>query len=199
MYKENNGLINKKIVIWEGYFYPWQGVEYLIQAASGIIKTVPEVFFIIVGDGDMRANWSSLISSAGLDSFFYFTGAVPYEDVPFYINMADVATSPEILDKRNYITGGSSLKVFECLACGIPMVVGTLEGNARIISNSKSGYVVDTKDKIEFSKCVSLLLLNKDKANEMGKRGMRYVRKHYDWVIISNKVEDMLVSLVGNE
>lgn len=187
---------NKKIIIWEGYFYPWQGVEYLIDAAKLLVVENMDILFLIVGDGPMKQHWLNQISELGLTSYFHFTGAVPYDLVPYYILLAKIGVSPEIKDKRNEITGGSSLKLFEYLACGVPSIVGDLSGNKKIIEASNSGVVIDAVDSQEFANSINYLLSNPDVARNMGLRGQSYVSRYYSWDNIAEQIYRLLVSTI---
>ncbi len=189
---------NNKVVIWEGYCYPWQGVEYLIKASPFILKKIPNTTFLIVGDGEMLQSWKEIAEELQVNPNFIFTGAVPYEEVPKYINISDVCVSPEIADPRNEITGGSSLKLFEYLACSKPVIVGNLKGNMKIISNARSGIIVDPRNSDELSDSIVRLLVNEKEATDMGRRGREYILREYNWNILSKQVLKLCEKVAKN-
>ena len=100
-----------------GHLAAWQGVEFLIYASPLILGKCPEIRFLVVGDGVMRDKLLELVSEFGLADKFVFTGRVPYECVPLYINAADVCVAPFIRERNSKI-GLSALKTYEYLACG---------------------------------------------------------------------------------
>jgi glycosyltransferase involved in cell wall biosynthesis len=189
---------NNKVVIWEGYCYPWQGVEYLIRASQFILKKMPHTTFLIVGDGEMIHSWKKIANDLQVNSNFIFTGAVPYEDVSKYINISDVCVSPEIADPRNEITGGSSMKLFEYLACGKPAIVGNLKGNMKIITNARAGIIVDPRNLEELSDAIMRLLINEKEASDMGRRGREYILKEYNWNVLSKQVLTLCEKVAKN-
>jgi glycosyltransferase involved in cell wall biosynthesis len=189
---------NSKVVMWEGYFYPWQGVEYLIKASQPILRKEPNTTFVIVGDGEMMNSWKKLARDLEVNNKFIFTGAVPYEEVSKYINISDVCVSPEIADTRNQITGGSSLKLFEYLACGKPAIVGNLKGNMKIIANARAGIIVDPRNLEELSDAIIRLLINEKEATEMGRRGREYILKEYNWNVLSKQVLTLCEKVAKN-
>jgi glycosyltransferase involved in cell wall biosynthesis len=87
---------SKKYVCFVGNLAAWQGVEFLIYASPFILEKCPDVRFLIVGDGAMKNKLLEVTSELGLSDKLIFTGRVPYESVPRYINASDVCVAPFI-------------------------------------------------------------------------------------------------------
>jgi len=51
---------------WVGYFFPWSGVETLLEAAKKILAEFPNARFIIVGHGIWGTHLSDFAQSLGL-------------------------------------------------------------------------------------------------------------------------------------
>jgi Glycosyltransferase len=102
-------------VCFVGNLAPWQGVEYLIKAASPVISRFPECRFLIVGDGAMKNDLMKLSRELGIEDRFIFTGVIAYDRVPLYINASDICTAPFIF-ARNAKIGLSPLKLYEYMA-----------------------------------------------------------------------------------
>ena len=60
----------------------------------------------------MKAELINLAAKTGVSDKFIFTGAVPYEEVPKYINSSDVCVAP-FVRARNERIGLSPLKNYE--------------------------------------------------------------------------------------
>jgi glycosyltransferase involved in cell wall biosynthesis len=95
-----------------GNLFRYQGVEYLIQSAPLILKEIQNTKFLVVGDGSMKEELINLAAKAGVSNRFIFTGAVPYEEVPKYINASDVCVAPFVRE-RNERIGLSPLKIYQ--------------------------------------------------------------------------------------
>ena len=124
-----------------GNLIPWQGVEYLIRAAPLILKEFADARFLIVGDGIMKKEWMKLADDLGLLDNFIFTGRIPYEKVPVYINASDICVAP-FIKERNSKIGLSALKTYEYLACGKPLVASAIPGVKDLIELSGGGIAV---------------------------------------------------------
>lgn len=66
----------------------------------------------------MRAAWGEKIDDHALSAYFIFPGNVPYEEVPPYCGVMDVCVAPF----RKEAVERSSVKIFDYLACGKPVV-----------------------------------------------------------------------------
>jgi len=136
---------------WVGYFFPWSGVETLLEAAKKILAEFPNARFIIVGHGVWGTHLSDFAQSLGLKVHLMkplnnapshlpsiplpdpatwqvcFTGEVANELVPVFINSWDIATAP-YPGGRNEKSGGSSMKIREYFGCGVPVVTTDVAG-----------------------------------------------------------------------
>ncbi len=181
-----------RYICFVGNLAPWQGVEYFIQAASSILALCPDARFLIVGDGSMKNKWMRQAEKVGVNNEFIFTGSVPYEQVPLYINASDVCVAP-FIKKRNMKIGLSPLKIFEYLACEKPAVSSQIP-NLEFIEQQKAGILVKPEDPEELAKAVIKLLKDETLREEMGKNGRKYVIKNHSWEAIGRKTAEICCS-----
>lgn len=179
--KEELGLGQKsKYVCFVGNLAPWQGVEYLIQAAPIVLEKVTEAKFLIVGDGMMRVEWGNMVKKMNLQDKFIFTGGVPFADVPKYINASDVCVAT-FTRNRNEKIGLSPLKLYEYMACGKPVVGSDIEGVGDFLEDSNVGISFISEDYIGFAHAIIKLLLDSELIGTLGKNGRETVVEMYSW------------------
>jgi glycosyltransferase involved in cell wall biosynthesis len=198
--KQKLGLENhKKYVCFSGNLAPWQGVDNLIRAAPKVIEKVPEAMFIIVGDGIMCNDLKRIAESLNIIDKFIFTGWVSYYDVPTYINSSEICVVPSsTTNERNKKTGGSSLKIYEYLACEKPVITGDLEGNKDLILEANAGYVVSPENTSQLAEAIINLIRNHELSEEMGKNGRRFVIEHNSWEVIAKKIVNVCENVIEN-
>jgi len=182
--------LDKKYVCFVGKLVDWQGVDYLLNAVPLIIKEKSETRFMIVGDGESRSDLQSLANKLKIDDVVTFTGSVPYEDVPKYINASDIC----VVLKREITSGYSSLKVYEYMACGKPIVASNAEG-FEILSENMIGINVNPQSEKDVTNAVIKLLKNPDLRNEMGLKGREVVVKEHSWTSVASKVAALCKSV----
>ncbi|MDQ1276712.1 MAG: hypothetical protein QG610_2290, partial [Euryarchaeota archaeon] len=170
-----------------GNLIPWQGVEYLIRAAPLILKEYSRARFLVVGDGVMKKEWMRLADDLSLSDNFIFTGRVPYETVPMYINASDICVAP-FIKERNSKIGLSALKTYEYLACEKPLVASGIPGVEDLIELSGSGISVTPEDPEELASAIMKLLPDESARNLMGNLGRRYIIENHSWNSVAKEV-----------
>jgi glycosyltransferase involved in cell wall biosynthesis len=169
----------------------WQGVEFLIEASPTISKQFPDVRYLIIGDGFMRKPWEELINNLDMADKFIFTGRVPFEDVPKYINLSTIC----IALKRPVKHGYSTLKLYEYMACGKP-VVATRTGGFEILEENKAGIVVDPNDKHEVANAIINLLSDPVLCKEMGFNAVKLIKENYSSKKVAQQISNIIIKQV---
>jgi len=190
--KKELGLSQKiKYVCFVGNLVPWQGVEYLVKAAPIVLEKVQEARFLIVGDGMMRSELEYMVKKLELQDVFIFTGTVPFEEVPKYINASDVCISI-----KKPVLPGSPLKVFEYMTCEKPVIATRKsEYGFEILEEVGAGLLVDPENHREVADAIVDILNNNIKGHQMGVKGRKTAVKHYSWKNTAMKVAEVCNSV----
>lgn len=186
---------SKKYVCFVGNLAAWQGVEFLIYSAPYILEKCPGVRFLIVGDGIMKEKLLEIASEIGVTDKFIFTGRIPYESVPVYINASDVCVAP-FIKSRNSKIGLSALKTYEYLACGKPIVASNIPGVKDLIDLSGGGISVPPESPEELARAVVKLISDQNMQISMGEQGRKYVIENHSWDGVARKVLDICHEII---
>ena len=178
--------IDDNYVCFAGNLAPWQGVEYLIQAAPLILKNI-KAKFLIIGDGEMKEQFGKMVKELGLEKDFIFFGNVPYENVPKYINASNVCVVPKL---KVFGYGYSPLKLFEYMASEKPVVATNTEG-FEILEKYNAGMLVNSDNSVELSRAILSILLDKKLAKSMGENGRKVIIEKYSWKKIVERVNNV--------
>ena len=175
-----------------GSFKPWQGLNILIKSAPEIVKNIPNVKFLLVGDGIEKKKLIKIIEELNLQKYFILTGRIPYEEVPNYINACDVCTIPKLSLKSGY----SPLKLYEYMVCEKSVIASKI-GGFEILEQNNAGILVEPKNPEELSRAIIKLLKNEELRKEMGKNGRKYVVENHSWKKIAERIEEICFKIVG--
>lgn len=186
---------SKRYVCFVGHLAAWQGVEFLVYAAPLILEKFSDVRFLIVGDGVMKNGLMEMTFESNLSDKFIFTGRVPYENVPLYINAADICVAP-FIKERNSKIGLSALKTYEYLACGKPIVASNIPGVVDLIELSGGGISVSPENSEELAAAVIKLLSDENIRTIMGERGRKYVVKNHSWEGVARKILEVCNEII---
>ena len=187
--KRSNLNQDRDYVCFVGVLNQWQGVEYLIGAMPRILEKCPATRLLIIGDGQMREQLIALAEQLGLSDKVIFTGMVPYQTVPLYINASDVCATP-FVKARGERSGVSPLKLCEYLACQKPVVASKLGGLAMLAQNS-AGVLVEPEDPEALAKAIIGLFQDPELRKQMGENGRKYVVKNRSWESVARRVSEV--------
>jgi glycosyltransferase involved in cell wall biosynthesis len=180
-----------------GNLTPWQGVDYLVKAAPLILNEIPNAKILIVGDGLMSGELINLVEKTGVSDNVIFTGAVPHEEVPKYINASDVCVAT-FIKERNMSIGLSPLKIFEYTACEKPIVSSRIP-NLEFVEDQNAGILVEPENPEELAKATIKLLKGEKLGEEMGRNGREYVVKNHGWEAVARRVAEVCESVIEEQ
>ncbi len=182
------GIAQKEIVIaFVGNLAPWQGIECLIEAAPLLLREIKDIRFLIIGDGILKTALKAKANDLGVLESFLFTGMVDHQEVPLYINIADIC----VLQKRRLESGYSPIKLYEYMACGKPLIATRVEG-LEFIEAEGIGRLVEPDDVIGLQKTLSSLIKAPQERTRMGQKGLQLAREKFGWESSITKIEKIL-------
>ncbi len=189
------GLADAPTVGFIGSCYHYHGVQYLIQAAPLILEKMPQVRFVVAGDGAQLEEWKALSRQLNVNESFTFTGKVPFEMAPYFINSFDICVAPWNVDLLPKV-GLSPMKFFDYLSCGKPVIVSPVYGVVELIDKYHCGIICDVKKPKIFAQAIIDLLSDQNRRELLGKTAREIVIKHFTWEITSRKIEKVLGGIV---
>ena len=128
------------VIGFAGSFRPWHGLEWLLPAFREAAKWHPRAHLLLVGAGPLEEWIKGFVAGAGLDDRVTFTGWLDNEAMPAAIRAMDIATAPYPPMEHFYF---SPLKIYEYLACGVPVVARRLGQIAETIEDGVNGRLIE--------------------------------------------------------
>ncbi|AIE61374.1 glycosyltransferase [Bacillus methanolicus] len=157
------------------------GIADLIKAFAKVFETNPNTKLLIVGDGPQRSEYEQLSKDLGISHVTTFTGRVPNDRVPEYINQMDIFAVPSTEDSESF-----GVAAVESMACGVPVVVSNVGGLPEVVLDGKTGFVVPKENHLELARAFNRLIEEPQKRLEMGSAGIQHVKEHYNWIDNAN-------------
>lgn len=111
----------------------------VIAAAQRVVATCPEVRFLFVGDGVLRAALKRQIERAGLQQHFALTGLVPPERIPELLAAADLVVHASLRE-------GLARVLPQALLAGRPVVSYDIDGAREVVIPGETGLLVPPRD-----------------------------------------------------
>lgn len=121
---------------------PWErGGMQLVEAAPRLLNQFPNLGVVVLGGGSQLESLVKRAEELGVTGHCVFTGYVPFQKVPMYVNSLDVGVSISLRSDRS---NASELKVRQYLACGKPVVISP--GSNDFVIEENFGSVVPPND-----------------------------------------------------
>ena len=136
------GLSGKPVIMTMGRLVSaerYKGFDEVMESLPGIAREVPDVRYVIAGEGDDRKRLEQKATSLGLRDRVVFTGFVPEDRKRDYYNLADAFVMPSRGE-------GFGIVFLEAMACGIPVVGSTVDGSREALRGGELGALVDPGD-----------------------------------------------------
>lgn len=145
--------------------------QYFLQAAKKVKETMPNVNFLIVGDGERRTYLENLTKKLGLD-----------KDVVFAGNRKDISDILECVDifVLSSVSEGFGRAAAEAMAREKPVVATKVGGLCEVIDDGTTGILVPPKNPTALAEAVTGLLKDKRKAKDMGIAGRKRAEKMFN-------------------
>jgi glycosyltransferase involved in cell wall biosynthesis len=178
---------NEFEILFIGRLVPNKGLHFVIEAAPGLVKRHPNVRFVVVGEGPMKAQALDAVRACGLSEHFRFVDSV--EDVREPMKTAFAMVRPSL-------TEGLPLTVMEAMAAGVPVVAFAVAGTPEIITDGYNGMLVPSADPGRLSEALTRLIQDPSGARQMGERARTSMRER-SWDAVAGKTLEVYSRVAG--
>ena len=131
------GIKNEKIVTYVGRLAEEKNIEVLIETHAQIVKKY-KVKLLIVGSGPDLEKYQALAHKLKIDDSVIFTGAVPWEEVPYYYGISDLFVTASVTETQG-------LTVIEAMAASLPVICSDDEAFKTVVINDLNGKTFKNK------------------------------------------------------
>jgi phosphatidylinositol alpha-1,6-mannosyltransferase len=174
--------------------FRYKGHDVMVRALPLVRAQVPDVMWAVVGDGPLRHEIGSLAEAYGLNGAVQLVGAVGDAMRDAWLERAWVFAMPSRLPAGGPGGEGFGIVYLEAAARGLPVVAGDVGGAPDAVDGGRTGLLVDPTDHLAVADALTTLLLDRDRADEMGRAGRERARQ-FAWPPVSARVERLLFRL----
>ena len=166
---------DKKIILYTGHLYSWKGADLLLELA----RKLPETMLLVVVGGfacDIELNRAR---AKGIDTIVYL-GQKPHQEMPLYLQAADVLIIPNSGVEKISREYTSPMKLFEYMASARPIVVSDLPSMREILTDDAAFFALPDDANSFFDACIAALS-NSAEANNRAQKALQIVCQKYTW------------------
>jgi glycosyltransferase involved in cell wall biosynthesis len=181
---------NAPVVLYTGTFEAYQGLDLLFAAAREVIETRPDARFILAGGRpDQIAAARARAERMGIAKAVAFAGQRTAEDIPHFLDAADVLVSP-----RSSGTN-TPLKIYQYLRSGRPIVATRLLTHTQVLNDDVAFLTAATPD--GFAAGIVAALSDRERARAVGDRARELADTKYSYEAYLMRTRQACAHLTG--
>lgn len=169
-----------------------KGLDEVILALPQLTESVPELVFVIAGDGDDRNRLEELARNRGLSHRVIFKGVVSDQELIELYKDCDVFLMPSSQE-------GFGIVFLEAMAFKKPVIGGNHGGTPEVILDNETGFLVEHGDVDALADRIAMLLKDPELCKRMGEAGRRRVEENYTFEPLRNKLRSLFAQLQTSE
>jgi len=186
---------NKFICVYAGGLIYDRGISKIIESFCYLKN--PDIELILAGkaSSDIYYKIKKIIIK---EKRIKYVGELRWDEVQNLLKIANVGLNLLQPVPAYLYAAENSVKIFEYMAAGIPIISSNFPGLKRIIEDECScGICINSLDPKEIAKAIEYLITHPEEAKKMGENGRRAVLEQYNWEKESEKLIEIYVKLTG--
>ena len=156
-----------------GRLKKYKSVEHALQAFALVKKEIPDVQFLLVGDGDYKMELEKYTASLQLQNAVHFTGFVSEEEKVTLLQQMHVVVQPSAKE-------GWGLTVVEANACGVSCIASNVQGLREAVVNGETGLHYEYGNIQQLAEKILLVLKNETMRTTLEINALAWAKK-FDW------------------
>jgi glycosyltransferase involved in cell wall biosynthesis len=175
-FRERYGVTEKYVVMYTGAISPANDLGVLLDAADRL-RDLPNVHFLIVGDGKSRQQLEEETAHRQLPNVT-FTGTQPKASIPDVLAAADLCVA--VLQNIPEFRLTYPNKVFDYLASGKPVALAIDGVIRKVVEDAGAGVFVQPGDPEAMEHAIRAFANDPARARAMGENGRSHVARAFD-------------------
>ena len=179
------GFDDRHIVVGKvGRLFHLKGHEFVIAAAGRVVAERPQVRFLFVGDGNLRARYEREIAAAGLTDHFAFAGLVPPEVVPELLHATDLVVHTSQWE-------GLARVLPQALIAGKPVVSYDVGGAREVVIPDETGFLLPRDSVDELAESILCLAGDPDLRRRLGDAGRQRFTDQFRHQTMTRRIREV--------
>jgi len=157
-----------------------------LRIAAQIHQRMPDVEFLLVGDGPLRLELEREAASLGLGASAIFLG--DRQDIPAILASLDVAVLTSDSESLSNV-------ILEAMAAGLPVVAYGVGGNSELLTHQR-GALIPAGNETSFADAVEKLLADSGLRQQLGRNALQFAQKNFSLDRVRQRYVELYVSLL---
>jgi len=164
--------------------------DLFLRAAARLSQRLPQVRFVLVGDGPLRPSLEELAQQLGLGNRVTFLG--DRRDVTEVLASLDISALSSTSESLSNV-------ILESMAAGVPVVAAEVGGNMELVQHGKTGFLVPPGDEMEFAAALEKLVTQPELCHRFGRCARENAQASYSVATVRALYQDLYKSLLAEK
>jgi len=186
---------NKIIITFVGRIIDGKGIKDLIKAIQAITTSRQinkKIICLIIGSGPQEKSLQKIIQENYLNKYIKLLGSKKHNEVIAILKSSDIFVNPSY-------TEGLPTSVLEAATCGKAIIATDVGGTNQIITNNKSGYLIQPKNVTSLTEKLLILINNPAKIKLFGQNAHNHIKQNFSWKKSIEKYEKEFKELLAKK
>lgn len=183
-------LKGRKMAVTVRRLVPKNGIQFLIEAISYVVKNFQNALFFIIGWGRLEDYLKNRVKELGIEKYVYFAGRIENNVLPDFLGLADLVIFPSTAE-------ATSIACLESMALGKPILASKVGGFPEMVQEGVNGYLVNLTDNLssdygapmtlpeeklkDFANKIIKMFCDDELMENMGRNSRQIAESKFDW------------------
>jgi len=179
------------VVLYTGTFEAYQGLDLLFASMRPVVKALPQTRLVLAGGRPEQIDEAKRrAADLGIADALIFAGQRPAEEIPSFLDAADVLVSPRSLGTN------TPLKIYQYLQSGKPIVATRLLTHTQVLDDEVAYLTEATPD--AFGAGILSVLTDPERARAVGARARHLAETKYSYEAYLARTRQACAHLFGD-
>lgn len=180
----------RKIILTVGRLVPAKGHDLALEAIAKLRHYIPEILYVIVGEGPSRGSLEAQIKNLQLENHVIITGYVNSEMLEYYYGVADVFVMAGRATQE--FIEGFGLVFIEAGIRGKAVIGTRVGGISEAIRDKYNGLLIEPENSEALRDAMTELLQHPETALLYGKQGRDWVHNYFTMDVMAQHNDQLL-------
>ncbi len=165
----------------------------MMRAMRIMVGRVPEIQWLVVGEGPLRASLEARVEEFGLEGSVQFLGRVDEKTKWELLRSSHVFALPSRAGADGRSGEGFGIVYAEAARCGLPVVAGNVGGTTDAVLDGETGILVDPESPEAVADAVVKIVLRGDLWERMSRSACSWGDR-FSWESVYGQVRSVLLT-----
>jgi phosphatidylinositol alpha-1,6-mannosyltransferase len=178
-FRARHGLGDARVLLTVARLYPRKGVDTVIRCLPALLRRVPDLHYVVVGEGPDLNRLQGLALEHGVRERVHLLGRLEHDALRDGYSACDAFVLAGRDEPQS--VEGFGLVLLEASSCACPTVATSAGGMSEAVQHERTGLVVPTGDHDALVHALTRVLSDRELAVRLGAAGRDHARMEASW------------------